>query len=100
MPARARDISLGGIKVHSPSGILRRNIPVNVIVHLRESGALVRHSLRALVIRVREEGAGLMFMDTNSETFRVVGKLLGATPIWAPVPAPVANDWRAARLRR
>ena len=100
VPARTRDISRGGVNVHSPGGVLRRNIPVSVILHLRDGAALVRHSLRALVVRVHEEGAGLMFVDMDGETFRVVGKLLGASPVWAPVPAPVANDWRAARLRR
>lgn len=102
LPARTRDISLGGVSVnvHGPAAVLRRNIPVNLIVHLRERESLVRHSPRALVVRVHEESAGLMFMEMDPETFRVVSGLLGATRIWAPVPAPVRNDWRAARLRR
>jgi hypothetical protein len=100
VPARTRDISLGGINVHGPGGVLRRNIPVTVILHLREGETLVRHSLRALVIRVREDDAGLMFMDMDRETFRIVGKLLGATPVWTPLPAPIPRRSSAARLRR
>jgi hypothetical protein len=73
---------------------------VSVVLHLREGEALVRHALRALVIRVCEERAGLMFMDKDRETSRIVSRLLGAAPVRAPLPALVPHDWRAARLRR
>lgn len=83
---QSRDISLGGINIHCPGVVLRRNTLVSVVLSLREGDTLFRHALQALIVHTADNSAGLMFMDVDLETVHVVNGLLNATPPRAALP--------------
>ncbi len=74
--SKVRDISLDGMFVETRSIALHANTPVEVTVRLRKGNTREVYRLRAFVVRVTRDGAGLMFRDFDDATFRTARALL------------------------
>lgn len=77
--SKVRDISLDGMFVETGPIALHANTPVEVTVRLQKGNPREAYRLRALVVRVARDGAGLMFGDFDDATFRAVRDLLRKT---------------------
>ena len=73
---KVRDISLEGMFVETGSITLHANTPVEVTVGLREGSTREVYRLRAFVVRVTRDGAGLMFRDLDDATLQTARALL------------------------
>jgi len=74
---RARDIGLGGVFVALPKEIsLAEETPVELTFILGEGGHVTKHHINARVVRVSQEGVGMMFRDFDAVTFRSLQEVL------------------------
>ncbi len=68
--SKVRDISLDGMFIETGPIALHANTPVEVMVRLQKGNTRDAYRLRALVVRVARDGAGLMFDDATSRAAR------------------------------
>ena len=74
--ANIRDLSLGGLFVHTHSAVLNINTPVELLFVSSDDDAQKIYHVEALVVRKTDEGAGLMFHKFNNATFRILNFFL------------------------
>jgi hypothetical protein len=73
--ADLRDISLSGAYIETNSA-LPHSLPLMVELHLPNSRVYEGFRLQAHVVRRDEEGAGLMFLGTSTDTIRALSTAL------------------------
>jgi hypothetical protein len=74
--SKVRDISLDGMFVETGPIALHANTPVEVTVRPQKGNTREAYRLRALVVRVARDGAGLMFRDFDDARLRAARDLL------------------------
>lgn len=83
-----RDLALGGVFVEFPKAdVWQLDAPVELTFTLGSGGTATRHKVKAKVVRVTPEGAGMMFRDFDATTFRSLQELLRVTREAAAVQA-------------
>jgi hypothetical protein len=74
---RTRDIGLGGVFVELPKATdLVTETPVELIFKLGEGERLTKHRINARVVRVTDDGIGMMFRDFDASAFRSLQEVL------------------------
>ena len=79
----AKDIGLGGAYVLTKGSDLNEGSDVELNFKLDSQGEGSEHVIRAKVVRLYEDGVGLMFKDFDAVAFRVLQKVIktyGAAP--------------------
>ena len=73
---RTRDICLGGVFVKLPRDLIPpQDAPVELLFSFGHGENLTKHRIKAKVVRITEEGAGLMFRVFDVGTFRSLQEL-------------------------
>lgn len=72
---KTRDVSLGGVFVASTSRLLNEGADLQLYFHIPGEHA-TRHGIRARVVRVSSDGAGLAFRDPDVTEFRTLQEIL------------------------
>jgi hypothetical protein len=74
---RTRDIGLGGVFVEvSQTADLAAETPVELIFKLGTGEHLTKHRINARVVRVTDDGVGMMFRDFDASAFRSLQEVL------------------------
>lgn len=74
---RTRDICLGGVFVKLSRDLtLPQDSPVELMFKLGMGESITRHRIKAKVVRITDEGAGMMFRDFDAGAFRSLQELL------------------------
>ena len=74
---RTRDIGLGGVFVELPGEAnLAAETPVELTFKLGAAPHLTKHRINARVVRVAEDGVGMMFRDFDAIAFRSLQEVL------------------------
>lgn len=74
---RTRDIGLGGVFVELPGETnLAGETAVELTFKLGTSPNVTKHRINARVVRVAEDGAGMMFRDFDAIAFRSLQEVL------------------------
>ena len=74
---RTRDICLGGVFVKLSNDLkLPQDTPVELMFKLDKGESVTRHRIKAKVVRITDEGAGMMFRDFDAGAFRSLQELL------------------------
>ena len=74
---RTRDIGLGGVFVELPKDVnIASETPVELTFKLGASPNLTKHRINARVVRVTEDGIGMMFRDFDAIAFRSLQEVL------------------------
>lgn len=74
--AITRDIGLGGVFLEMREPSLPRNANVDLTFYLQGDERQTHHRLRAKVVRVTDDGIGLMFRDYDVGTFRSLQEVI------------------------
>lgn len=79
--AAMRDVSLSGMFVETGPMVLPLNAPVSVVFSLPSDQSDEDYCLQAMIVRHATKGAGIMFLDPDTETIRSMrSKLYGGSP--------------------
>jgi hypothetical protein len=79
--ATMRDISLSGMFVETGPMVLPLNAPVSVVFNLPEDKRDSDYCLQAMIVRHTTNGAGIMFLDPDTDIVRSMrSQLYGDTP--------------------
>lgn len=90
---RIGNISIGGLYVTTTPTALNRNTPVELVLLRQESGGTRVYRLPAMIVRLTEEGAGLIFDRYHIDAFRTLAFLLrDSRRPGAGAPANYAGD--------
>ena len=89
VPAKVRDVGLGGMFVETGLITLRPNTPVEVAVSVQSNGVNKRHHFRALVVWTERCGAGLMFRSFDDAAYGALHKLVLQRPTIRPTKGSV-----------
>lgn len=74
---RTRDIGLGGVFVELPKATeIAAETPVELIFKLGSGEGVTKHRINARVVRVTDEGIGMMFRDFDASAFRSLQEVL------------------------
>ena len=74
---RTRDIGLGGVFVEVPKEVnLAEETSVELTFKLGAGADLTKHRINARVVRVSEDGVGMMFRDFDAIAFRSLQEVL------------------------
>ena len=74
---RTRDIGLGGVYVVLPSEVnIGAETPVELTFKLGSGAQLTKHRINARVVRVGQDGVGMMFRDFDAGAFRSLQEVL------------------------
>jgi PilZ domain len=74
---RTRDIGLGGVFVELPKEVnLAAETSVELTFKLGAAPQLTKHRINARVVRVTEDGVGMMFRDFDAIAFRSLQEVL------------------------
>ena len=73
---RTRDIGMGGAFVEVNSAFQADKAIVELIFKLGSGKHLSRHKIKAIIVRVAEDGVGLMFRDFDASAFRSLQEIL------------------------
>jgi len=76
LAGKTRDFSIGGMFVETKKPMLQRDIPIHVAFTLETEAGASHHRLPAQVIRVANDGVGLMFNDFNVDTVHTLRAML------------------------
>ena len=68
--ATMRDVSLSGMFVDTGPMVLPLNAPVSVVFNIPSEKSDGDYCLQAMIVRHTAKGAGIMFLDPDSETIR------------------------------
>jgi hypothetical protein len=71
----SRDVGLGGIFLETEQNRLAQNQDVDLYFSLGDDRS-TKHKLKAKVVRVLSEGAGLMFKDFDTSSFRALQEIM------------------------
>ncbi len=74
--AAMRDVSLGGMFLETKAVVLPVNAPVTVVFDLPAGPQGGAYCLQAMIVRRTSGGAGLMFLDPESEAVRAMRESL------------------------
>ncbi len=80
---RTRDVGLGGVFLELSEGKPQKHMDVDLVFRLRGAEQYTKHRLRARVVRVNDDGVGLMFRDFDTSSFRALQEILRQTPVAA-----------------
>ena len=74
---RTRDIGLGGVFIELPTEAnIAAEMAVELTFKLGASPNLTKHRINARVVRVTEDGVGMMFRDFDAIAFRSLQEVL------------------------
>lgn len=73
---KTRDIGLGGVFVEIGNTLLDKDEQVELVFNLRVPEVLGLPTIRAKVVRLEDNGAGLMFKDFDAAAFRALQKVM------------------------
>ncbi len=74
---RTRDIGLGGVFVELPDTVnITADTAVEVTFKLGTAPNITKHRINARVVRVSEDGVGMMFRDFDAIAFRSLQEVL------------------------
>jgi len=73
---RIGNISIGGLYVRTTPNALNTNAPVELVLLLHEDGGTRVYRMPAIVVRLTDDGAGLIFDRYNIDAFRTLVFLL------------------------
>ncbi|HKQ30855.1 MAG TPA: PilZ domain-containing protein [Burkholderiales bacterium] len=76
--ATMRDVSLSGMFVETGPMVLPLNAPVSVVFSLSPSKSGDDHCLQAMIVRHTTKGAGIMFLDPDTDIIRAMRSTLYA----------------------
>lgn len=72
-----QDVGLGGVFLSLPPQIkLFNESHVELTFKLGDESQITKHRIKARVVRVSDEGAGMMFRDFDASTFRSLQEIL------------------------
>lgn len=72
---QSRDVGLGGVFLDLEQGSLQQHQDVELFFTLGENSE-TRHKLKARVVRVSDDGVGLMFRDFDTGSFRALQEIM------------------------
>jgi len=73
---RTRDIGLGGVFLEGSADFPPKNANVELTFNLDSSEGTTRHKIKARVVRIADDGIGLMFRDFDVGAFRSLQEVL------------------------
>ncbi|HEY4732332.1 MAG TPA: PilZ domain-containing protein [Gammaproteobacteria bacterium] len=73
---RTRDIGMGGAFVEVSKDLQIEKAIVELIFKLGSSNQISRHKIKAMIVRVAQDGVGLMFRDFDASAFRSLQEIL------------------------
>lgn len=76
---RARDVGLKGVFLQTDRGFPPQESVVDVVFHVGSGAHHVRHRIRAKVVRMAQDGIGLMFRDHDPTAFRSLQQIMQAS---------------------
>lgn len=76
--ARSRDVSLEGMFLHGPVGLLEQNSLVDLEFRLGKTSGAKVYRVKAYIVRCADDGVGVMFLEFVVDTFRYFERLLYA----------------------
>jgi len=72
---RSRDVGLGGVFLEAEGGQFKHDQDVELFFSLGEDGS-TKHKLKAKVVRVFDQGAGFVFKDFDTSSFRSLQEIM------------------------
>ncbi|MCI0507633.1 MAG: PilZ domain-containing protein [Gammaproteobacteria bacterium] len=74
---RSRDVGLGGAFLDlEPAHSMGQDDTVELVFHLFTGEREVKHSLRARIVRITQEGVGLKFHEFDTSVFRSLQEIM------------------------
>jgi acyl CoA:acetate/3-ketoacid CoA transferase alpha subunit len=71
----SRDVGLGGVFLETSMGCFTENQVVDLCFFLGEEN-IIKHNLKAKVVRIMDSGAGLKFKDFDTSSFRTLQEIM------------------------
>ena len=72
---QSRDVGLGGMFIETDKNQFKQNQDVELLFALGNENT-VKHKLKARVVRVLNEGVGLVFKDFDTSSFRALQEIM------------------------
>ncbi len=78
---QSRDVGLGGAFLDlDPNHPVGQDDNVDLVFHLATGEGPVKHSLRARIVRITEDGIGLKFHEFDTSVFRSLQEIMSYKP--------------------
>ena len=74
-----RDIGMGGVFLEAGSSLPSVDTMVELVFKVGPSDKRTKHKIKAKVVRVADDGVGLMFRDFDAGSFRALQEVLRYT---------------------
>jgi len=81
-----RDVSLSGMFVETGPMVLPLNAPVSVVFNIPSDSSDSDYCLQAMIVRHTAKGAGIMFLDPDTDTIHAM-----RSKLYADAPGGVAR---------
>ena len=73
---KSKDVGLGGVFLQTQTDMLDRDKDVELLFSLGDAEVPVQHKLKAKVVRLSSDGAGFMFKDFDTSSFRALQEII------------------------